>query len=135
MKLPGHEPGMIRQLDDLNEVAGLIDAGDDQPRFRQLGAIAVVDLVAVAVALLYLLLPVSGVRMRPAGRSARHAGPRRSGIAAAAHVSSVTAIARSGEVGPYQSRTRWRGRKKSGDQNAVTFNGSRDSTLKGCALT
>src|SRR5256885_10215690 len=51
MELAGDEPGMIRQLDDLDESALLEGPADDEPRLDQLLAVEVVHLVAVPVAL------------------------------------------------------------------------------------
>src|ERR1700720_19255 len=58
MELTGHEPRVIGQLDDLHELLLGPDAGDAQPVLLELGQIVVVDLVAMAVALLDQSLPV-----------------------------------------------------------------------------
>src|SRR2546423_12295974 len=51
MELRGHEPGMVRQLYDLDQTALLEGAADDQARVDEPLAVGVVDLVAVPVAL------------------------------------------------------------------------------------
>src|SRR5215510_639246 len=52
MELPGHEPRVIGELDDLHQPLGRPDAGDAQPVLLELAQVVVVDLVAVPVALL-----------------------------------------------------------------------------------
>src|SRR3954447_23489427 len=51
MELARHEPRMVGQLDDLDEAPLLERAGDDEPGRKELLAVEVVHLVAVAVAL------------------------------------------------------------------------------------
>src|SRR5581483_6693483 len=51
MELARHEPGVVGQLDDLDEPAVLIGAGDDEPVVDEPVAVDVVHLVAVAVPL------------------------------------------------------------------------------------
>ena len=50
VKLRAHEPGMVRQFDDLDQVLGRVDAGHAQAVPRQRVQVGVVDLVAVPVA-------------------------------------------------------------------------------------
>src|SRR4029453_1650780 len=52
VELPGHEPRVIGQLDDLHQPLGRPDAGDAQPVLLELAQVVVVNLVAVPVALL-----------------------------------------------------------------------------------
>src|SRR5205823_1120712 len=51
VELRGHEPRVVRQLDDLDEAALLEGAADDQAGVDEPLAVGVVDLVAVAVTL------------------------------------------------------------------------------------
>src|SRR5438034_3471452 len=51
VELAGHEPGMVGELDDLDEPTLLERSGHSEPRVDQRRAVVVVDLVAVAVSL------------------------------------------------------------------------------------
>ena len=67
MELAGHEPGMVLELDDLDQSAVRRLPGQDHPGSFQERAIAVVDLEAVAVALVDELRAVD--RVRPSSRA------------------------------------------------------------------
>ena len=75
MELHGHEPGMVGQLDDLDQRAVGAGAGDLQAVGRELLAVDVVELVAVAVPLGDLARAVARGRVA-AGRRAASAGRR-----------------------------------------------------------
>src|SRR5205814_7037759 len=70
VELHAHEEGVVAHLHNLDEVALGVDAPDDQPRGLEPVAVGVVELVAVAVALLDRLVAVSGAR---AGAGAQRA--------------------------------------------------------------
>ena len=74
MELAGHEPGMVAQLDDLDEPAVGRLAGQDHPGRLEGLAVAVVDLEPVAVALVDELLAVDRGCLR-AGRQAGRVEP------------------------------------------------------------
>src|SRR6266542_3750247 len=52
MELPGDEPRVVGQLDDLDQLLLRPDAGDPETPLREPGQVIVVDLVTVPVALL-----------------------------------------------------------------------------------
>src|SRR5712691_10611187 len=64
MELTCDEPGVIGQLDDLDESPFLERAGHDQPRLDECGSVVVVDLVAVAVTFVHHRLAVRFLRAR-----------------------------------------------------------------------
>ena len=71
MELAGHEPRMVRELDDLDETAVWRDAAEDHPGLAEHLAVLVVELEAMAVALVHDLLAVCLVGESARGQLAR----------------------------------------------------------------
>ena len=59
MELTSHEPRMVRQFNDLNEVQFRIDTAETETVLLKCLAVTVIYLVPVSVALRYSLFPVS----------------------------------------------------------------------------
>src|SRR5919106_5666000 len=71
VELTGHEVGMVRQLDDLDQLLLGPDPGDREPVLLEALEIVVVDLVAVSVPFLDDPLPVEPRGARPLGQEDR----------------------------------------------------------------
>src|SRR5919109_933882 len=64
VELARHEPGVVGQLDDLDEAPFLVRPGDDEPGLFQRGPEVVVHLVPMAVSLVHNRLAVRLARAR-----------------------------------------------------------------------